>query len=577
MCSIFTYRVFIALVFVIALTKAVARDTQIDDSLRMIIEAEVDPKLKAEKALRLSTVSEDRSIDQALQLSLFAFEISEKSKDIEGMMKALDQMSKLYSTQSKYSEAIEVAEKLRKLATESKSDKMLGRSLIALGSIYGELGFKERTSELAFSGLKIFEKIGDKQGISESLGIIGILFSSQGQYDKALEYLNKALKQAEDINDLNLISLQLNNIAIVHNNQMEDDTAIKYFRESLNIDELTGDKLAMGIKHFNIGFSEMKRGNLDAGFFHFQKAKELYTDVGNQMQLANSHLAIGHYYYQIDSIDLTKASLKVALDIGITNDFKNVIAKAAGGLHKVNLENYDTITAYEYAAMEKAAHDELFVSQSMNEISRLELQYKIEKEEYERQIMQQRRNLIYSIIFISMISGLVILSLLYSRNKMKAKKISVEKKVVEQELDFKKKELGINLMALMRKTEMLSEISESLVKIKRGAKTDETKEALTKITKKIRNNADEKILNEFSVRFQEVHAGFYERLLQKYPELSQNELRLCAYLRLNMATKDIAELTGQRILTIENARYRLRKKLGISNSETNLVTFLTQI
>jgi DNA-binding CsgD family transcriptional regulator len=76
---------------------------------------------------------------------------------------------------------------------------------------------------------------------------------------------------------------------------------------------------------------------------------------------------------------------------------------------------------------------------------------------------------------------------------------------------------------------------------------------------------------------EEVHAGFYEKLLKAYPDLSQNELKLCAFLRLNMSTKDIAELTGQQLPSIDKARYRLRKKLGLASSETNLVTFLSQV
>jgi len=54
-------------------------------------------------------------------------------------------------------------------------------------------------------------------------------------------------------------------------------------------------------------------------------------------------------------------------------------------------------------------------------------------------------------------------------------------------------------------------------------------------------------------------------------------LKLCAFLRLNMSSKDIAELTGQRITTLETARYRLRQKLGIVNSEVSLVTFLSSL
>ena len=115
------------------------------------------------------------------------------------------------------------------------------------------------------------------------------------------------------------------------------------------------------------------------------------------------------------------------------------------------------------------------------------------------------------------------------------------------------------------------------MKLETNAKGDETKQAIHKISQDLRTNTDDKMLNEFSLRFQEVHAGFYEKLLQAYPDLSQNELKLCAFLRLNMSTKDIAELTGQQLASIDKARYRLRKKLELPGSETNLVTFLSQI
>jgi DNA-binding NarL/FixJ family response regulator len=73
-----------------------------------------------------------------------------------------------------------------------------------------------------------------------------------------------------------------------------------------------------------------------------------------------------------------------------------------------------------------------------------------------------------------------------------------------------------------------------------------------------------------------VHIGFYEVLQANFPELTQNDLKLCAFLRLGLATKEIGELTNQRIETIEHSRYRLRKKLGIGNTDTNLVVFLSQ-
>ena len=90
-------------------------------------------------------------------------------------------------------------------------------------------------------------------------------------------------------------------------------------------------------------------------------------------------------------------------------------------------------------------------------------------------------------------------------------------------------------------------------------------------------STEEETLKEFSLRFKEVHKEFYDKLLQQFPDLTPSEIKLCAFLRLNMTSKEISELTGQRLNTLENARYRLRQKLGITNSETNLVSFLAQI
>jgi DNA-binding CsgD family transcriptional regulator len=82
---------------------------------------------------------------------------------------------------------------------------------------------------------------------------------------------------------------------------------------------------------------------------------------------------------------------------------------------------------------------------------------------------------------------------------------------------------------------------------------------------------------EFEQRFQEVHAGFYERLMARHPDLTSNERRLCAFLRLDMSTKEISNITGQSVKAITQARFRLRAKLGIENPDISLFEVLLQI
>ena len=73
-----------------------------------------------------------------------------------------------------------------------------------------------------------------------------------------------------------------------------------------------------------------------------------------------------------------------------------------------------------------------------------------------------------------------------------------------------------------------------------------------------------------------VHPGFYEKLCADFPNLTQSELRLCAFLKLNLNTKEIAAINNITINSAKVARSRLRKKLNISDINDNLVEFLSQ-
>jgi DNA-binding CsgD family transcriptional regulator len=78
---------------------------------------------------------------------------------------------------------------------------------------------------------------------------------------------------------------------------------------------------------------------------------------------------------------------------------------------------------------------------------------------------------------------------------------------------------------------------------------------------------------EFETRFEMVHQGFFNRLLEQYPGLTPTELKICSLLRLNMSTKDIALLTNRSIGTVDNVRSNIRKKLNLG-ADANLTCFL---
>ncbi len=85
------------------------------------------------------------------------------------------------------------------------------------------------------------------------------------------------------------------------------------------------------------------------------------------------------------------------------------------------------------------------------------------------------------------------------------------------------------------------------------------------------------VWDEFEMRFQQVHTGFYANLQKVCPTLTSNEKRLSAFLHLTMSSKEISNITGQTIRSIEMARIRLRKKLNLTNSTTSLSEFLDSL
>ena len=81
---------------------------------------------------------------------------------------------------------------------------------------------------------------------------------------------------------------------------------------------------------------------------------------------------------------------------------------------------------------------------------------------------------------------------------------------------------------------------------------------------------------QFARHFDQVHSHFLKKVRQHYPQLTVKDHRLCAYLRMNLSSKEMASLMNISVRSVEVARYRLRKKLALE-SEVNLVEFMLQI
>jgi PAS domain S-box-containing protein len=153
--------------------------------------------------------------------------------------------------------------------------------------------------------------------------------------------------------------------------------------------------------------------------------------------------------------------------------------------------------------------------------------------------------------------------------------ISELKKSNERLLSLKKNELISSALQLMHVSEMNNNLINDLLKIIPYANKD-GRMLIQQTSNKYRIDMTEQIWVDFEKRFENVFDSFYRVLLEKYPNLTPNERKLAALLRLNLSSKDIAAMTFQNPQSIDVARYRLRKKFDLKTEE-NLIDFLLKI
>ena len=145
------------------------------------------------------------------------------------------------------------------------------------------------------------------------------------------------------------------------------------------------------------------------------------------------------------------------------------------------------------------------------------------------------------------------------------------------EMIHRDKELANQTMGIIKKNKFLVKLKEELHRAQKNTTDGELKTRLATINRRINKEIDNEQQNRiFETYFDEVHDDYFERLKQKYSDLSPREMRLSAYIRMNLTSKEIAVLLNISERGVEISRYRLRKKLNISR-ETNLSTYLSNI
>lgn len=145
-----------------------------------------------------------------------------------------------------------------------------------------------------------------------------------------------------------------------------------------------------------------------------------------------------------------------------------------------------------------------------------------------------------------------------------AREIEAKNKQLEHDIEGQNQELAGVTMNLVRKNEIILELKENLKEHQKKPEKTSLRSIILKLNSQL---SSEKDWEAFEYHFTRVHQGFFTKLKKDYPGLTSGDLRLAAYLRMNLSSKEIAPLLHISIRSLENKRYRLRKKLLLTPNQ----------
>ncbi|MDI1254787.1 MAG: tetratricopeptide repeat protein [Flavobacterium sp.] len=427
---------------------------------------------------------------------------------------------------------------------------------------------------------------------------LGNLYFEIEDFKEAKAFFTIAHRQFRANKDSYNAALALTNISNIYAQLGENQLAIKGYLDVLKTLSANGswEDVVSGYHSLAKIYNKEQQYALAEDYNNKAMQLILKNEKGSSNYLgpitfykAEVYATAAELFFNRNEIDKAAQYAHKSLGLSYANSYTKNIYENANILSKIFDKKKQVDSALFYNKLYIKYSENYKNEYDLKKIVQLKMQYQFDDilkakaiEEVKKQSANKRVQLIYLGISIFTFLGVIIMILLYRNQKVKTAKILItqeklelEKTALDQEVEYKRKELTSKMIYLLEKNEFIVSIGKKLTDLKPNLSKEDQAE-VQQLINELKNNSSNKIWDEFEMRFKEVHSAFYDNLNKLYPDLSPNEIKICAFLRLNMTTKEISAITHQSIKSINVARFRLRKKLDIETEE-NLISFLIQV
>lgn len=463
--------------------------------------------------------------------------------------------------------------------------------LLPYGAAHEEIGLPNLALEIYFEGISRCKDKNDPI-FCHFYNNIGVVYYNINQIDKAEEYMHKAEEAAQITHQPLDQFYALNNLSEVYLKKNQLDSALDYALQAIQLINKNNYNYLYYSLQLTIASIYLELKDYDLAYSYLKNTENNNINKHHQTELIYTYDLFSSYYIQKDQITLAQKKIEEAIQIAQKINDKRIIASLYKKMAAIQAKQSNYKQAYEYALFSKNINDsivEINNNEALKNISQIyttkesnqKFQERITSLEKENSTLSYKRILLIVVISITLATILLLLLLIrylkQSNASIKKQQQHLQEQIEQQNKNLENKNRKIITYSInqVKSSEYINTLSKELVLVIRdmNPRDRENRNQLLALKRKITDYEKNNELTEFHYYYEQIHPNFYKNINKAHPSLTTKDKRLCAFIALNLSTREIANITYREVRSVESARNRLRKKMNIP-SEISLQDYI---
>ncbi|MDE6493529.1 MAG: tetratricopeptide repeat protein [Bacteroidales bacterium] len=504
-----------------------------------------------------------------------AYRVALEHKDIRNQAEALGYLAYVNRYKGNYEIALDLTRNMQELAQRIDDKYLYARSLYLFGAAYMEMEIFDAAYSNLSSAIRIYQNLPDKAPIAAFYNTMAVLYARQGEIEKAQSYIERGLAVADTVDKREAIILN-NNQAFCYLYQQKPEEGERLLKRQIEVITRYNIPYNSASIYQNLCRIHIDMENYPQALEYGEAALASARNRNNRRSMAQVLYYIGNIYLAMGRYDTAIVKFRAVDSIATDLDLLEIKLYTAGHLAYIYEQEGNFEQAYEWSKKQNKLTDSFNKKNGQNELYRLNIEYQYEQEMARVKDAGKKRNIAWGIGVLILVLLTAVLWLILSRQRFKLNNAKLNQQNTLLALEQRNREITSKAMRIQQKDKAISDSIAQLSQSRHGLKKND-QSVINEVIRKLSLSINENAWNEFELRFERVYTGFFKTLSDKFPNLSPNEKRLCAYLKLNLSSKEIANLTHTTVGSVEQARFRLRKKLGLHTTNTDLVSFIERL